>query len=41
MKASYFETARYLAPHNMPSAWPAPPDVYDREAGTQAYRGMI
>ncbi len=41
MKASYFETARYLAPHNMPSAWPAPPDVYDRAAGTQAYRGMI
>ncbi|MGH7114702.1 MAG: LLM class flavin-dependent oxidoreductase [Stellaceae bacterium] len=41
MKVSYFETARYHAPHNMPSAWPAPPDVYDRAAGAQAYRGMI
>lgn len=41
MKVSYFETARYHAPRTMPAGWPAPPDVYDREAGAQAYRGMI
>jgi alkanesulfonate monooxygenase SsuD/methylene tetrahydromethanopterin reductase-like flavin-dependent oxidoreductase (luciferase family) len=41
MKISYFETARYLAPHGLPSGWPVPPDAYDRDAGAQAYRGMI
>ncbi|HEY3909757.1 MAG TPA: LLM class flavin-dependent oxidoreductase [Stellaceae bacterium] len=41
MKISYFETGRYHAPGNMPRAWPAPPEVYDREAGARAYRGMI
>src|SRR5262249_38630999 len=41
MKVSYFETARYLAPRKLPSEWPVPPDAYDREAGEQAYRGMI
>ncbi len=41
MKVSYFETARYLAPHGLPAEWPVPPDAYDRAAGAQAYRGMI
>ena len=41
MKVSYFETARYLAPRKLPAEWPVPPDAYDREAGAQAYRGMI
>lgn len=41
MKVSYFETARCLAPGKLPSEWPVPPDAYDREAGAQAYRGMI
>jgi alkanesulfonate monooxygenase SsuD/methylene tetrahydromethanopterin reductase-like flavin-dependent oxidoreductase (luciferase family) len=41
MKVSYFETARYLAPQQLPNEWPVPPDAYDREAGTEAYRGMI
>jgi len=41
MKVSYFETARYLAPRQLPAEWPVPPDAYDRDAGAQAYRGMI
>src|SRR5271165_2461266 len=41
MKVSYFETARYLAPRQLPAEWPVPPDAYDRKAGAQAYRGMI
>jgi alkanesulfonate monooxygenase SsuD/methylene tetrahydromethanopterin reductase-like flavin-dependent oxidoreductase (luciferase family) len=41
MKVSYFETARYHAPRTLPAAWPSPPSTYDREAGTQAYHGMI
>jgi alkanesulfonate monooxygenase SsuD/methylene tetrahydromethanopterin reductase-like flavin-dependent oxidoreductase (luciferase family) len=41
MKISYFETARYLAPRGLPAGWPVPPDAYDRDAGAQAYRGMI
>ena len=41
MKVSYFETARYLAPRNLPREWPVPPEAYDREAGAQAYQGMI
>ena len=41
MKVSYFETARYLAPRKLPAEWPVPPETYDREAGAQAYRGMI
>jgi alkanesulfonate monooxygenase SsuD/methylene tetrahydromethanopterin reductase-like flavin-dependent oxidoreductase (luciferase family) len=41
MKVSYFETARYLAPRPLPAEWPVAPDAYDREAGAQAYRGMI
>ncbi len=41
MKVSYFETARYRAPRQLPSEWPVPPDAYDRDAGAQAYRGMI
>jgi alkanesulfonate monooxygenase SsuD/methylene tetrahydromethanopterin reductase-like flavin-dependent oxidoreductase (luciferase family) len=40
MKVSYFETARYRAPHGLPAAWPVPPDAYDRAAGEAAYRGM-
>ena len=41
MKVSYFETARYLAPRPMPAEWPVPPDAYDRQAGVDAYRGMV
>ena len=41
MKVSYFETARYLAPRQLPTEWPVPPDAYDRAAGAEAYRGMI
>jgi alkanesulfonate monooxygenase SsuD/methylene tetrahydromethanopterin reductase-like flavin-dependent oxidoreductase (luciferase family) len=41
MKVSYFETARYLAPRQLPAEWPVPPGAYDREAGAQAYRGMV
>jgi alkanesulfonate monooxygenase SsuD/methylene tetrahydromethanopterin reductase-like flavin-dependent oxidoreductase (luciferase family) len=41
MKVSYFETARYRAPRPLPAEWPVPPEAYDREAGAQAYRGMI
>jgi len=41
MKVSYFETARYVPPRQLPGEWPVPPDAYDRGAGAQAYRGMI
>src|SRR5882672_4670456 len=41
MKVSFFETARYCAPQALPSEWPVPSGVYDRDAGAQAYRGMI
>src|SRR5437879_11356582 len=41
MKVSFFETARYSAPEALPSEWPVPSGVYDRDAGAQAYRGMI
>ncbi|MBV8120112.1 MAG: LLM class flavin-dependent oxidoreductase [Alphaproteobacteria bacterium] len=41
MKVSYFETARYRAPRQLPAEWPVPPDAYDREAGAQSYRGMV
>jgi alkanesulfonate monooxygenase SsuD/methylene tetrahydromethanopterin reductase-like flavin-dependent oxidoreductase (luciferase family) len=41
MKVSYFETARYLAPRPLPAEWPVPPAAYDREAGFEAYRGMV
>ena len=41
MKVSYFETGRYLPPRKLPGKWPVPSGAYDREAGAQAYRGMI
>jgi alkanesulfonate monooxygenase SsuD/methylene tetrahydromethanopterin reductase-like flavin-dependent oxidoreductase (luciferase family) len=41
MKVSYFETARYRAPRQLPAEWPVPPDAYDREAGVESYRGMV
>jgi alkanesulfonate monooxygenase SsuD/methylene tetrahydromethanopterin reductase-like flavin-dependent oxidoreductase (luciferase family) len=41
VKVSYFETARYLPPRKLPAEWPVPPDAYDREAGVEAYRGMV
>jgi alkanesulfonate monooxygenase SsuD/methylene tetrahydromethanopterin reductase-like flavin-dependent oxidoreductase (luciferase family) len=41
VKVSYFETARYLSPRQLPAEWPVPPDAYDREAGAQSYRGMV
>jgi alkanesulfonate monooxygenase SsuD/methylene tetrahydromethanopterin reductase-like flavin-dependent oxidoreductase (luciferase family) len=41
MKVSYFETARYRGPRQLPAEWPVPPDAYDREAGARSYRGMI
>jgi alkanesulfonate monooxygenase SsuD/methylene tetrahydromethanopterin reductase-like flavin-dependent oxidoreductase (luciferase family) len=41
MKVSYFETARYRAPRQLPAEWPVPPDAYDRGAGAESYRGMV
>lgn len=41
MKVSFFETARYCAPRALPPEWPVPSGAYDREAGAEAYRGMI
>ena len=41
MKVSFFETAHYRAPRQLPAEWPVPPDAYDRDAGMQSYRGMI
>src|SRR5437762_10907136 len=41
MKVSFFETARYTPPRPLPPEWPMPSGAYDREAGAEAYRGMI
>ena len=41
MKVSYFETGRYAQLRPVPPDWPAAPAAYDREAGAEAYRGMI
>jgi alkanesulfonate monooxygenase SsuD/methylene tetrahydromethanopterin reductase-like flavin-dependent oxidoreductase (luciferase family) len=41
MKVSFFETARYLPPQTLPSEWPVPSGVYDRDAGAQAFQRMI
>jgi alkanesulfonate monooxygenase SsuD/methylene tetrahydromethanopterin reductase-like flavin-dependent oxidoreductase (luciferase family) len=41
MKVSFFETAHYRTPRQLPAEWPVPPDAYDRDAGVQSYRGMI
>ena len=41
MKVSFFETVRYVAPEPLRPEWPVPSGAYDREAGAQAYRGMI
>ena len=41
MKVSFFETAHYLPPRQLPAEWPVPPDAYDRDAGARSYRGMV
>jgi len=41
MKVSFFETVRYSAPQALPSEWPVPSGIYDREAGSRAYEDMI
>jgi alkanesulfonate monooxygenase SsuD/methylene tetrahydromethanopterin reductase-like flavin-dependent oxidoreductase (luciferase family) len=41
MKVSFFETVRYRAPRALPPEWPVPSGGYDREAGAQAYQGII
>jgi alkanesulfonate monooxygenase SsuD/methylene tetrahydromethanopterin reductase-like flavin-dependent oxidoreductase (luciferase family) len=41
MKASFFETARYIPPEKLESNWPVPGESYDREAGVQAYDRML
>jgi alkanesulfonate monooxygenase SsuD/methylene tetrahydromethanopterin reductase-like flavin-dependent oxidoreductase (luciferase family) len=41
MKVSFFETVRYRAPRALSPEWPVPSGAYDREAGAQAYQGII
>ncbi|PYN05312.1 MAG: hypothetical protein DME07_00345 [Candidatus Rokuibacteriota bacterium] len=41
MKVSFFETVRYRAPQALPSEWPVPSGIYDRDAGARAYEDMI
>src|SRR5881397_2976100 len=41
MKVSFFETVRYRPPRGLPPEWPVPSGTYDREAGAQAYQGII
>jgi alkanesulfonate monooxygenase SsuD/methylene tetrahydromethanopterin reductase-like flavin-dependent oxidoreductase (luciferase family) len=40
MKASFFETARYVPPRELVSEWPVPGEAYDRDAGSEAYTRM-
>src|SRR5712691_9464258 len=40
MKASYFETARYVSPQRLPSEWPVPPGSAPLAAGSEAYGQM-
>jgi len=41
MKASYFESIRYVAPQKMPSQWPLPPGCYDPDVGAQTFQSTI
>jgi alkanesulfonate monooxygenase SsuD/methylene tetrahydromethanopterin reductase-like flavin-dependent oxidoreductase (luciferase family) len=41
MKVSFFETTRYQPPEPLKPEWPVPSGAYDREAGAQAFQGMI
>src|SRR5262245_7177100 len=41
MEVSFFDTARYRAPGELPSEWPVPSGAYDPAAGAEAYRSMI
>jgi len=37
MKASFFESIRYVPPQKMPAQWPLPPGLYDPEVGAQTF----
>ncbi len=41
MKASFFESIRYVTSQNMPSQWPLPPGLYEPDVGGQAFRSTI
>lgn len=41
MKASYFESLRYVAPQKLPAEWPLPPRFYEPDVGAQAVQSMI
>ena len=41
MKASFFESMRYVSPQKMPAQWPLPPGFYDPEVGVQTFQSTI
>jgi alkanesulfonate monooxygenase SsuD/methylene tetrahydromethanopterin reductase-like flavin-dependent oxidoreductase (luciferase family) len=41
MKASFFESVRYVTPPNMPSQWPLPPGLYEPDVGGQAFQSVL
>jgi alkanesulfonate monooxygenase SsuD/methylene tetrahydromethanopterin reductase-like flavin-dependent oxidoreductase (luciferase family) len=41
MKASFFESMRYVSPQKMPAQWPLPPGFYDPEVGAQTFQSTI
>jgi alkanesulfonate monooxygenase SsuD/methylene tetrahydromethanopterin reductase-like flavin-dependent oxidoreductase (luciferase family) len=41
MKASFFESIRYVTSQNMPAQWPLPPGCYEPDVGGQDFRSVI
>lgn len=41
MKASFFESIRYVTSQKMPALWPLAPGYYEPEVGTQAFQSVI
>ena len=41
MKASFFESVRYVTPEKLPAQWPLPPGLYDPEVGEQTFQRVL
>jgi alkanesulfonate monooxygenase SsuD/methylene tetrahydromethanopterin reductase-like flavin-dependent oxidoreductase (luciferase family) len=41
MKASFFESVRYVTSRKLPALWPMPPGLYEPEVGGQLFQSVI
>lgn len=41
MKASFFESVRYVTSEQLPAQWPLPPGFYDPEVGGQLFQDIV